>query len=56
MIYHVRDDVLRMVLCVVWVIKLLPAHTVLVCNCARDRVAKSTVTALDAAQVDRKEF
>ena len=31
MIYHVRDDVLRMVLCVVWVIKLLPAHTVLEC-------------------------
>jgi len=31
MIYHVRDDVLCMVLCVVWVIKLLPAHTVLEC-------------------------
>jgi len=32
------------------------AHRLRVCNCARDRVAMSTVTALDAAQVDRKEF
>jgi len=30
------------------------AHHLRVCNCARDRVAMSTVTALDAAQVDRK--
>ena len=27
--YHVRDDVLCIVLCVVWVIKLLPTHIVL---------------------------
>jgi len=31
MIYHVHDDVLCMVLCVVWVVKLLPPHTVLEC-------------------------
>ena len=32
------------------------AHRLRVCNCARDRVAMSAVTVLDAAQVDRKEF
>ena len=32
------------------------AHRLRVCNCARDRVAMLTFIALDAAQVDRKEF
>ena len=44
MIYHVRDDVLCMVLCVVWVIKLLPVHTVLECVTVLETVAMSTVT------------
>jgi len=33
-----------MVLCVVWVIKLLPAHTVLECVTVLETVAMSTVT------------
>ena len=54
--HHVRDDALCVVLhvCVVWVVELLPTHAIFE-NCARDRVALFTVTALDAAQYDRKE-
>ena len=43
-----RDDILCVVLCVVWVIELSPTHAVLrAFNRARERVTLLTVTALD---------
>ena len=57
MIYHVHDDVLCMVLCVVCVIKLLPAHTVLECvTVLETEMPRRLSQRFDAAQVDRKEF
>jgi len=44
-----------MVLCVVWVNELLPTHRLRAFMFARDRVAFLIVTALDAAQDDKKE-
>jgi len=53
---HLHNDVLGMVLCVVWIIELSPTHTALErLTVLRDRVAFLTVTVLDAAQDDRKE-
>ena len=52
---HVHDDILCVVLCMVWIIELSPMHAVFESLTMLEIVALLTVIVLDVAQYDRKE-